>query len=296
MKLAIMMLTIAMLAAAALVCRADQACVGMAVEASVEAGPGELTLADLLTRETCLQVRERAARVSLGKAPRPGSVRVLEGREVQRRLEILAGVPGGAMGSVGQSGGLAIPPRIVVRRRGPTKSCAEIARFVGEAATVPDLANVPNSWPSSWRKDLDCAAARGIPEEARLELTKSSWSQALERWEFALRCARPGDCIPFLVWAPRPGVAGSQAGASGSANASAESFSHLRSVAGGGERLVAPGQTATLTWDQAGIRVVLPVTCLDAGALGQFVRVRLKNAPRVLRAEVVGVGTLRASL
>jgi len=74
----------------------------------------------------------------------------------------------------------------------------------------------------------------------------------------------------------------------------------IREVAKGGgsgaERLVKPGQTATLTWEQAGLRIVLPVTCLDAGGLGQFVRVRFKNAARILRAEVMGKAILRASL
>jgi hypothetical protein len=41
---------------------------------------------------------------------------------------------------------------------------------------------------------------------------------------------------------------------------------------------------------------VLPVTCLEAGGLGQFVRIRFKNAARTLRAEIVGAGMLRASL
>jgi hypothetical protein len=293
MKTFSIMLMIGLLAVAPLLCRAEQACSGASVEASVEAGPGELTLADLLTLETCPQVRERAARVSLGKAPQSGSVRVLDGREVRRLLEgVVAGVV-----SAGKVGGITIAPRIVVRRRGATKSCADIARLVAGSAALQDTANAARHG----QGDLDCAGARRIPEDAPLEVTKTSWSAALERWEFALRCARPGDCVPFLVWAHKPGtgvggVAGPQAGASLSVNASGESSSHLRSVAGGAERLVAPGETATLTWDQAGIRVVLPVTCLDAGAMGQFVRVRLKNAARILRAEVVGVGTLRASL
>jgi flagella basal body P-ring formation protein FlgA len=56
------------------------------------------------------------------------------------------------------------------------------------------------------------------------------------------------------------------------------------------------GQTAMLTWEQGGIRVVLPVTCLEAGAAGQFVLVRFQNAPRTVRAEVVGAGEVRVSL
>jgi hypothetical protein len=150
-----------------------------------------------------------------------------------------------------------------------------------------------------WREDLDCAGARGIPEKASLEVTKSGWNMALERWEFALRCARPGDCIPFMVWVPGAKAASamaSQSEARRRARASGKFSSGLEDGANGKQGLVKAGQTATLTWDERGIRVVLPVTCLDGGGLGQFVRVRLQNAPRILRAEVVGSGTLRANL
>jgi hypothetical protein len=214
----------------------------------------------------------------------------MDGREVRRRLERLDGRLASGMSRVGKPGTMAIPERIVVKRRGATKSCVEIARFVAGAAAAEDLANAP----SRWRENLDCAAARGIAEEAPLELIQTNWSAALERREFALRCARPEDCVPFLVWFHEPKA--STGGTSQGLRAYAESSSRLRTAASLKERLVEPGQTASLTWDQAGIRVVLPVTCLDAGALGQFVRVRLKNAARILRAEVVGQGTLRASL
>jgi hypothetical protein len=293
MVLMMMVLMSGMLAAVSLECRAEQACAEVAVEGSVDAGPGELTLADLLTQDTCVQLRSEAARVSLGAAPQSGSVRILDGRAVRQQLEVLAG----AVGSVGKTVGMSVPERIVVKRRGETKSCAEIASFVAGAATAEVMAKVPNRW----REDLDCAAARGIPEETPLALAKSTWNRTLERWEFALGCARPGDCVPFLVWIHEPktsvtGTAGSHSGAARPVDVSGETPARWRPAVSRAERLVAPGETATLTWDQAGIRVVLPVTCLDAGALGQFVRVQLKNAARILRAEVVGAGTLRASL
>jgi len=269
---------------------AGQACTDVAVEASVEAGPGELTLADLLARGACAQLRQAAAQVGLGAVPRAGSVRVLDGREIRRMLERLEG----ASLSLGKIGSTAIPERVVVKQQGAMKSCAEIAQFVAGAAG--DLQNVP----SRWRENLDCAAARGVPEEAALELTKSGWRTARERWEFALRCARPEDCVPFMVWVQAPKAdaagAGSRGGTLPHFGVFRESSPRLQAGVGGAERLVATGQTATLTWDQAGIRVVLPVTCLDAGALGQVVRVRVKNAGRILRAEVVGEGRLRASL
>jgi hypothetical protein len=99
-----------------------------------------------------------------------------------------------------------------------------------------------------------------------------------------LRCMQREDCIPFLVWAHAdrtpPAAESDPPKAAGAAV----------------ESLVKSGQTATLTWDEAGIRVVLPVTCLEAGGLGQLVRVQFRNGARILRAEVVGSGALRATL
>jgi hypothetical protein len=168
-----------------------------------------------------------------------------------------------------------------------TKSCAEIASFVARAAPAQGMPIAG----TQWSKDLNCAAANSIPADAELGLAKISWNAALRRWEFTLRCGRSGDCVPFLVWAhdgtaPLSGVA------------RVRSDGREDAKAGGSvlERLVGPGQTATLTWEQGGIRVVLPVTCLEAGALGQFVRVRFKNVAQTQRAEVVGKAALRVSL
>lgn len=263
-------------------CRAESACATITVEAKVVAEPGEFTLADLLRPDACPQLRRMAAQVSLGSVPRSGSQRVFDGRQIRRLLEALLGEGLSAE----QESKLQIPDRIVVERSGRAKSCAEIARFLTGAAASEETA------PSGgWQRRVDCAAARGIPEDASLELTKTAWNSGLSRWEFWLRCARPEDCVPFLVWASAqknpslrmastPG-AGPEASAAGG---------------GGGARLIQPGQTAMLTWDQAGIRVVLSVTCLDAGTLGQTVRVRFKNGAGTLLAEVVGAGALRARL
>jgi hypothetical protein len=274
-------MTAAIFAAGPIRSTAQPACAKVAVESSVEAGQGQLTLADLLGPGTCLRVREGAAKVSLGAAPRSGSVRVFEGSRIRILLERLAN---DGTENARETARLKIPERIVVQPAGTMKSCAEIAGFVAGASPGQDR-----------RENLDCAAARSIPQSAPLELLRTSWNAALQRREFALRCARPEDCVPFLVWTDEReksgrGLrraafpAGSSAGALANPGAS------------GGALLIKPGQTAILTWDQGGIRVVLPVTCLDAGGLGQFVRVRFKNAAGTLRAEVLGDGTLRASL
>ncbi len=277
----VVVMTAAIFAAVPIRCAAQPACAKVVVESSVEAGQGQLTLADLLGPGTCSQVREAAAHVGLGTAPRPGSVRVFEGGRIRVLLEELAN---GGTENLRDAARMKIPERIVVQPAGAMKSCAEIAGFLASASPGQD--SQPN---------LDCAAARSIPQSASLELTRTAWNAALQRREFALRCARPEDCVPFLVWTDeREKSGGSLRRAAFPAGSSAGALANPG--ASGGELLIKPGQTAILTWDQGGIRVVLPVTCLDAGGLGQFVRVRFKNAAGTLRAEVLGDGTLRASL
>ncbi|MGA9543183.1 MAG: hypothetical protein WBQ85_06430 [Candidatus Sulfotelmatobacter sp.] len=274
-------MTAAIFAAVPIRSTAQPACAKVAVESSVEAGQGQLTLADLLGPGTCSQVREAAAAVSLGAAPRPGSIRVFEGRRIRALLEEL--VNGGTVDAREASRTL-VPERIVVQPAGAMKSCAELAGFLASASPGQDR-----------QTNLDCAAARSIPQSASLELTRTAWNAALQRREFALRCARPEDCVPFLVWTDERKKSGGSLRRTGfRPGPSAEALA--KPGASGGALLIKPGQTAILTWDQGGIRVVLPVTCLDAGGLGQFVRVRFKNAAGTLRAEVLGDGTLRASL
>ncbi|MGC2403873.1 MAG: flagella basal body P-ring formation protein FlgA [Acidobacteriaceae bacterium] len=297
------------LAVASFSCEAESICSELAVQSHVEAAKGALSLADLLTHGTCSRFQQAASQISLGAAPRAGSVRVLEGREVRQLLAGLAienkNENENAIENPSKKPESAvrikIPDRIVIQRAAATKSCREIAGFVAGAVSLPDTASPPfTSWQrTSWQKELNCSGAPGIPEDTPLELTKSVWNTALLRWEFTLRCAQPADCVPFLVWtrerkisgaaafeklhrAPEPGPRGLQGAAQASTSAAG--------------RMVKPGQTVTLSWQQGGIRVVLPVTCLDAGGMGQFVRVRFKNAPGILRAQVVGAGILQANL
>jgi hypothetical protein len=269
-------------------CWAAPACAAVAVDARVEVAQGELTLADLLGPGSCRQLREAAAQVKLGAMPRPGSVRVLDGGGIRRLLKQLAEQDSMLAGIVGAQ----IPQRVVVRRAGAAISCAQIARLVEDSAGSQNGA-VNGAAAGKRESDLDCAGARGVPEGAALEITGSSWNAALQRREFRLRCLHAEDCVPFLVWvheAP-PGSSPEH-----SYVAAEKPFVPAGGGVGGADLLVKAGQTATLIWEGAGIRVVLPVTCLDAGGRGEFVRVRFKNTARVLRAEVLGDGTLRASL
>ena len=273
------MLLGALSAALPLPCRAESACAWVEVRSRVEVVKQELALVDLLTPESCIQVQQAAGEISLGAAPRAGNTRVIDGGEVRRLLVEIA-----ARNLFSETiAAMKIPERVVVQRIGQMKSCAEIAGFISSASPSSDATNGRDRW-----RGWNCAAAGAVPQDASLRLMRTNWNAGLQRWEFTLRCADAGDCVPFLVWArgeePVP------------AHTRPKELAKSDSLASLGERVVQAGQTATLTWDQSGIRMVLPVTCLDGGAIGQSVRVRLINTSRILRAEVVGAGALRVNL
>lgn len=264
-------------------CMADSSCAHMAVKPSVRIGGGELTLADLLSPDTCQRVRAMAKRVPLGAAPLPGAVRVVPGPEIGSWLESLAAAAGRGHEEMDE-----LPPRILVRRAGAAKSCSEIASLVLPSLLAGNRAGISP-------QHFDCAAAQSVPEAAPLELTRTFWNASLRRWEFSLRCSQAEDCAPFLVWAPARSAG--QGYFSQSDAASLPSFrASPGTSAGKSEKLIRSGETATLRWDEAGIRIVLPVTCLDPGGIGQTIRVRFKNTARILRAEILSDGTLRAGL
>lgn len=268
---------------------AQSTCHRGAFQSHVEVREEKITLADLLTRDTCPPLLAAAERVSLGAAPHAGSVRVFTGDQIRRQVEALA------VGALREPmAGIPIPERIAVRRGITIMSCAGIARFLADESSLRTVAGET----TRSENRMDCAGARGVPADALLELTKSGWNPALQRWEFALRCTRPEQCIPFLVWRSGEANASGRPDGMKSATASASSAGASIGFARGGDigRLVKPGQTVTLSWDGGGIRIVLPVTCLDGGGAGELVRVRFKNTSRILQAEVLGDGTLRARL
>jgi hypothetical protein len=255
-------------AAHAAACRIPQ------LQESVEVRPGRLSLADLLPPGNCPALDEAAARVSLGEAPHKGSERVLEGAEIRMRLEQLASRLA-KTGDIGPAVAGRIPERIIVRLAETGMACGEVAAFL--AGAVPDLAR-----DAGWQSGLHCGGAHNVAAGAVLSLTKTSWNPLLGRREFILRCQGAAECVPFLVW-----LAPASDGA-----ALAALVARIQPE----DPVVRRGQTAMLTWDQGGIRVVVPVTCLEAGGIGQSIRVRIQNAERTLRAQVVGAGALRVSL
>jgi len=294
----------AVFAAGAFVCSAlatEAACGKRAVRSEVEIVEGELSLADLLEPGACPTLLLAARQVRLGAAPLPGSKRVFEGGQVRaflQKLEVQKREGREPFGSplASSSEFWTVPERISVRRAGRA-SCADLAARI--------LATLPSSVPAGAQPattplwTFDCAAAGRIPENAAIELSPAAWNPGLAAWEIASRCGHPADCVPFLVRVRenRRSPAASESGRrpiSISAGSSAARLSAASPLAD--ERpLVRRGQTATLLWDQDGIRLLVPVRCLEPGALGRPVRARILPGGRVIVALVEGAGRLRVA-
>jgi hypothetical protein len=279
---------------------AQAACEGPAVRSSVEIANQELSLADLLEPGSCPALLRAAAGVRLGRAPLVGSVRVIEGEEVRALLRKLAP---NAEGSASGIDMIHIPERVVVRHAGPRSSCAEIGERVlvlghwrSEIGQTGEL-SAGNPAPN-----MECGGVGRIPEGVPLALGKVVWDPASGSWRISARCVQASDCVPFQVrvWGhdlqlrSSPVLASlptSAKPASALPGTSLEPKVHVLAEPG----LVHPGQRIRLLWDENGIRMTLPVICIDAGGVGQRVRARIAPSSRVVRAIVVDAGTLRAA-
>ena len=182
-------------------------------------------------------------------------------------------------------------------------ACANVTSWIGGALRTRAAAGDDNSSAVAFppeialgnlrADDLDCEAVPRLVPGIAFELAKIFYDRTLHSWEFLVRCASVGDCVPFLVRWPQPAGAerGEQQGmAAAQASASRTNVPETHPV------LLRPGQTVTLVWDQDGIRVVLPVVCLEGGNLGDLIRVRIKSGSRILRAEIMSASLLQANL
>lgn len=291
-----------MLAIAFLPTTARAGCVHIAVRAAADVGDAGVSLADLLTPETCPGLRQAGGAVWLGNAPQPGATRIFDGSEIRRAIHQLTQV----MNLDASVGDADVPERVIVRRAGAKASCSEIEAFVFHALRQRTDSEPADRTADSWNisGELDCGRAGRVPRAAPLELIRVFWDPALRTWEYSLRCVHPSDCVPFLV--RKIQVRQIQARQiqlqqdSNTAKPSALASTGFASLRERPEPAAPPvvrvGQAATLFWEQDGIRATVPVICLDHGAVGTLIRARTKNGNRILRAEVVSAGVLRAAL
>lgn len=257
-----------------------------AVKSNVEVASGSaLVVSDLLAPAACPGLAAQAARVSWGRAPLAGSRRVIAGEDVRRMLEKIRG----SDPQLREQGLIFdVPERVVVRSAGRRASCSDLSARL----TASSSGNARNR--GEGVGEATCGAADRVTREAQIETLRKSWDPLLASWNVVARCRRPEECVPFLVRVPgpadspelvlptsplkpKPGLSGPPAA--------------LRSSR---DLAVRPGQRATLVWEENGLRLEIPVVCLDGGAKGERVRARVGHSGRTLRAIVMESGRLRA--
>jgi len=237
-------------------CWAETSC-QITVPNAVEVEHAGLMLSDVLPPTACQPWMHAASAVRLGALPLTGSVRVLDGADVRRRLESIAHT---VWGDVGGKLILTVPPRIVVHRSGQRSTCSDIAARLAIGAGI------------------DCGVGDRIPADTSFQIARRFWDPASRAWHLLVRCDRSEACAPFLVKV-RTGTDASLAKA--------------RDQFAGETPLVHRGQKVDLLWDRDGIRLLATAMCLEEGGKGAVVRARIQRTGRVMSAVVSSSGELR---
>ena len=263
----------------------------VAVQSSVEVRGPSVTLADLLTPDTCAEIRSEAQQVRLGAVPSEGSSRVLLGDDIRPLLEKLA--------RIGDSSAIQpvieqIPARIVVRHAGDRASCNEVE------SALRSNSRLTQSHHSQASPGTECGAGDGIPHGAALQIARRTWDPAAQRWFFNVRCVRSSDCVPFVLSLPPESAArdpllfGSRLSVGTATGSFHPTHSDDRPVR---RRIVRTARKSSDAFMDAGWdpRVRFGTVCMDDGAEGSTVRTRIVRGGKIVRAKVVGLGRLEIS-
>jgi flagellar basal body P-ring formation chaperone FlgA len=250
------------------------------LRAVVEVKPGEVWLSDFLPSDAPAGLRRAAAAIEICRAPQPGSVRVLEAGQIEGRLGQRAA----------EFRQLLVPARVTVRAVGwpiAEESVRHaISKFLREQDGKSDLPAVSKiEWPEEFTATAEYPSLQAIGME---------WDERQHSAQFRLRCSDRISCGSFMVHVPLPPEFSQQWHES----LRAESAPDPQPPSPGtpGTILAERGKAATLIFDAGNVRISLRVICLERGELNQQIRVFNVQSRRVFRAEVVGVGLLRATL
>jgi hypothetical protein len=257
-------------------------------------------LADLLPERTPASMRIPAQRSLIGRAPQPGSIRVLSGDAVLRRLvndDVLREVE--------------VPPQIVIHRSGRQITREEVAAAI--QATLRHNKLLSNQLIAPEDISLMARVMLSV-DDAQLQVTRMELDPALRQIKFLLVSRADHSILPFVAvarsWVDLAQLDEAQDKEAGRARRTGEDTQPVeaRSAAGWVENLpaglpvmrfgspaqqratlVEPGKIARLRLISGpSTQLSLDVTALEPGAFGQQIRVRLRPTGKILEAQVTG--------
>ncbi len=255
----------------------------VALRECVDVNRENIVLSDLLPEQAEAALKNQGATIELGRAPQPGSLRVLDADEIAREL---ANWP--ALLSR-----LYIPRQIVIQHSGwpieKEQVQSAIQSFLRRKGS--SLGALPKS---AILRFADIGARQPAPA---LQVAAVAWDDLDQAVEFRLHCLDRSLCGSFLVRAEMPPSAADDWRTKLRPEAAAAQRRKMSAAdARTGAALVERGKPATLILEGANLRISLLVTCLERGALSQQIRVFDASNRRVYRAAVVGAALLRATL
>ncbi len=237
---------------------------------------GVVSLEDLLPPQAPAALHRAAAGIQLCKTPQVGSSRVLRAEEILRRVDNTALL---------QS--LSIPEMVIAHNPGWP---VEVEAVRSAISYFLERQN--------WSREKIESAGLTFPSisaaerDPRLQVATAVRDHRSGTVEFRMRCSDRLACSSFVAILSLR-----------SRDVAAPEFrvqDPTRRVdlseAPQGAFLAQKAKLATLVLQGKGMQLSLPVICLDAGRLGQQIRVRDSKTGRVFTAEVTGVELLKAQL
>jgi Chaperone for flagella basal body P-ring formation len=271
------------LAGASVLCVAQPREPRVMLRESAEVRGAIIHLSDLLPADAPAALRTRAAAVALGRAPQPGSLRVLRAPQLARRLAEKTNL----------LDRLSLPAQITVRRTGWPIQRQNVRNAVEHFLQ-------DKGWDRDGHLDMtelewagDFAALKPNPA---LEVAGAAWDSLRPVLQLRLRCAEPALCSSFLVQLPVPQSQEAlwrrrlEEHSAFAENRGAPQTPKAKAIAG--PPLTQPGDAATLILQSGAISISLPVVCLQRGALRQEIRARDASSRRIFQAQVIGTDLL----
>jgi hypothetical protein len=237
-----------------------------------------VALSDLLPASAGDSLRAQAGEISLGAAPQPGNTRVI-GR---------GGILNEMAGKRDLFEAIEIPERVTVSRDARPIALEEVFAAIQRALAQVNAPAAKNLSPENILLESQILVKAG---DAGLQVLRSDFDSGMKRVRFLLWPSRDPTVLPFYVTAVLPEYSGSAVitdikRSAISLNDRGAARTPARSPKP--EILVSPNASATLLLTSATLNMIVDVTPLERGTLGQKVRVRVADTGKVFRAEVDG--------
>lgn len=261
-----------MLIVFSLAANAEHPRVSLLTEVSVRTDT--VRLSDLLPADAGMQLQVAAERVSLGRAPQTGSLRVFTADGLRQ-----------AIGESPFTSEINIPKQVAVRRWGWPIQLEVLRRTLARSKLAGPLDF------SQARITLPPGLSTAVPDP-QFEVTALTPGEDGRDWMARMRCRERKACGSFLAELTVSDPA--SIGGTRPALVPAAFFPRrLKLMSESGPFLVQPGRMAVLVIDGDAFRITQPVMPLRRARLGELVRVSDPLTHRSVVARVSGNGMLR---